>query len=145
MRTLKLLAATLLMATATFTHAQTDRDAAKACAEMTHARTELLTKELALNEGQATKVHELLAKNEKELEGMRGHCEMMDAKAMKADETTYASITELLNPEQKEKMQELIKSGKLAACGKGSAKACCAGKKEGSKAEKMQSATQDSQ
>jgi hypothetical protein len=34
----------------------------------------------------------LLAKNEESVMGMRGHCEMMDAKAKEQDATTYASI-----------------------------------------------------
>jgi hypothetical protein len=134
MRTIKLIAAALLISAASVATAQTDVKAEKACAEMTKAKTELLTKELALDKDQAAKVQDLLATNEKNLMGMRGHCETMDAKAMKADETTYASITELLNPEQKEKMAELVKSGKLDACGKEAGKSCCAGKsKEGAK------------
>ncbi|MBS1568029.1 MAG: hypothetical protein JST45_01170 [Bacteroidetes bacterium] len=133
MRTIKLIAAALLISAAGMATAQKDLKAEQACAEMTKARTELLTKELALDKDQAAKVHELLAKNEKELEGMRGHCEMMDAKAKKADEGTYASIGELLNPEQKEKMADLVKSGKLDACGKEGEKGCCAGKKVESK------------
>lgn len=133
MKTLKLLAAALLIGTASLANAQSDAKSEKVCAEMTKARTELLTKELALDKDQAVKVQDLLAKNEKELEGMRGHCEMMDAKAKKADESTYASIGELLNPEQKEKMADLVKSGKLDSCGKEGEKGCCAGKKVESK------------
>lgn len=135
MKTLKLLAAVLLIGTASLANAQSDLKAEQACAEMVKARTELLTNELALDKDQAAKVHEMLAKNEKEMEGMRGHCEMMDAKAKQADDKTYASINELLNPEQKEKMADLVKSGKLDSCGKEGGKGCCAGKKMGAKAE----------
>lgn len=146
MRTFKLIAAALLIGAAPLAHAQsstlknaeastlkaaeTERDAAKACADMARAKATLLTKELALNEEQAAKVSALLLKNEESLVGMRGHCEVMDAKAKKQDEATYASIRELLGPEQQEKMAELQASGKLEACGKEGGKACCAGKKQ---------------
>lgn len=135
MKTLKLLAAALLIGSASLATAQSDLKAEQSCAEMVKARTVLLTKELALDKDQSAKVQELLAKNEKELEGMRGHCESMDAKAKQADDKAYASINEVLNPEQQEKMAELVKSGKLDSCGKEGGKACCAGKKMGAKAD----------
>ncbi len=134
MTTFKLFAAALLIGTASLAHAQSGNKDREACAEMTKARTELLTKELALDKDQAAKVHELLARNEESLIGMRGHCEMMDAKAKKQDESTYASIAELLNPEQQKKMEGLKSSGKLDNCGKESGKGCCAGKKASAKA-----------
>jgi len=128
MRTIKLFTAALLISMAGMAAAQSDKDA-KACAEMAKARGELLTKELNLNDAQAAKVHDLLAKNEESLTGMRGHCEMMDAKAKKQDEATYASINELLDAKQQARFKELRSSGKLEACGKEGGKGCCAGKK----------------
>ena len=130
MRTFKLFAAALLISVASLASAQSDKDNAKACADMAKAKAEMLTKELALNDQQAAKVSELLTKNEESLMGMRGHCEMMDAKAKKQDEATYASINELLDPKQQKQMSELQSSGKLDACGKDGGKGCCAGKKE---------------
>ncbi len=131
MRTIKLFTAALLLGIACTASAQSDKDAAKSCANMAKARAELMTKELALNEDQAAKVHDLLMKNEENLVGMRGHCEMMEAKAKKADEATYASITEMLDEKQQSRMKELIASGKLEACGKEEGKGCCSGKKAG--------------
>lgn len=133
MRTIKLFAAAVLISVASVAAAQSDKDA-KACADMAKAKAELLTKELALNTEQAAKVNDLLATNEKELVGMRGHCEMMDAKAKKADEATYASINELLDAKQQARFQEVRASGKLESYGKEGGKSCCAGK--GEKAEK---------
>jgi hypothetical protein len=129
MKTFKLFAAALLISVASLASAQSDKETAKACADMAKAKAEMLTKELALNEEQAAKVNELLTKNEESLMGMRGHCEMMDAKAKKQDEATYASINELLDPKQQKQMAELQSSGKLEACGKEGGKGCCAGKK----------------
>ena len=136
MTTIKLFAAALLISIGSIANAQTGEKDAKACADMTKARMELLNTELKLDKDQQAKVHELLTKNEESLMGMRGHCEMMDAKAMKQDEVTYASITEVLNADQKEKMKELQSSGKLGSCGKEGAKGCCAGKKGAGKLEK---------
>lgn len=130
MKTFKLFAAALLISVAATASAQSDKAAAQACADMAKAKAELLTKELALNGEQSAKVHELLAKNEESLIGMRGHCATMDAKAKKADEATYASIHELLAPKQQEIMKELQASGKLEACGKEGGKGCCSGKKD---------------
>jgi hypothetical protein len=102
---------------------------------MAKAKAEMLTKELALTDDQSAKVSELLMKNEESLMGMRGHCEVMDAKAKKQDEATYASISEILKKDQKTKLEELQASGKLESCGKEGGKGCCAGKK-GAKTEK---------
>ncbi len=129
MRTIKLFTAALLLGIACTASAQSDKDAAKSCANMAKARAELMTKELALNEEQSAKVHDMLLKNEENLVGMRGHCEMMDAKAKKADEATYASITEMLDEKQQVRMKELIASGKLESCVKEEGKGCCSGKK----------------
>ncbi len=133
MRTIKLFAAAVLISMASVAAAQSDKDA-KACADMAKAKAELLTKELALSTEQATKVNDLLANNEKELVGMRGHCEMMDAKAKKADEATYASINDILDATQQARFKEVRASGKLESCGKEGGKSCCSGK--GAKAEK---------
>ena len=130
MRTFKLFAAALLISVASLASAQSDKETDKACADMAKAKAEMLTKELALNDEQAAKVSELLTKNEESLMGMRGHCEMMDAKAKKQDEATYASINELLDAKQQKQMTELQSSGKLDACGKDGGKGCCAGKKD---------------
>ncbi|MCO6483475.1 MAG: hypothetical protein J5I62_11865 [Flavobacteriales bacterium] len=129
MRTMKLFAAALLIGVATTASAQCGGHADKACADMAKAKADLLTKELALDEGQAAQVQALLAKNEENVAGMRGHCEVMDAKAKKADESTYASINELLDEKQQKRFEELRGSGKLEACGKEGGKGCCAGKK----------------
>lgn len=137
MRTLKLIAAALLISAATAVHAQSDQAAAKACADMAKARSEMLTKELALDKDQAAKVNELLLKNEESLMGMRGHCEVMDAKAKKQDEATYASINEVLKADQQKQFEKLKASGKLDSCGKEGGKGCCAGKKD-AKAEKAE-------
>lgn len=133
MKTIKLFAAAMLISVASVAAAQSDKDA-KACADMAKAKAELLTKELSLSTEQAAKVNDLLTNNEKELVGMRGHCEMMDAKAKKADEVTYASINELLDEKQQARFKEVRASGKLESCGKEGGKSCCAGK--GAKAEK---------
>lgn len=130
MRTFKLFAAALLICAASLASAQSDKETAKACADMAQAKAEMLTKELSLNKEQSAKVSELLARNEESLMGMRGHCEVMDAKAKKQDEATYASITELLKDDQKAKMEKLQASGKLENCGKEGGKGCCAGKKD---------------
>jgi Spy/CpxP family protein refolding chaperone len=136
MTTIKLFAAALLIGVASFANAQsTEAETAKACADMTKAKVELLTKELNLDKDQTAKANDLLAKNEESLMGMRGHCETMDAKAKEQDKATYASIAEMLNPEQQKKMQELQASGKLESCGKEGGKGCCAGKKGSAKAE----------
>ena len=139
MRTFKLFAAALLISVATVANAQSEDETAKACADMTKAKVELMTKELSLNKEQAAKVYELLADNEKSLVGMRGHCEMMDAKAKKQDKATYASIAEILSPKQQQKFNALQGSGKLEACGKEGGKGCCAGKKGGAKSEANES------
>ncbi|MFZ1616221.1 MAG: hypothetical protein WAT41_02590 [Flavobacteriales bacterium] len=136
MRTFKLFAAALLIGVASMANAQsTDKESAKACADMTKAKVEMLTKELNLDKDQTVKVNELLTKNEESLMGMRGHCETMDAKAKKQDDATYASIAEVLNPDQQKKMKDLQSSGKLDSCGKDGGKGCCAGKKGSAKAE----------
>ena len=135
MRTLKLIAAVLLISAATAVHAQTDQDAAKTCADMTKAQTEMLTKELALDKDQAAKVNELLMENAKSKMAMSGHDEKMDTKAMKQDEATYASIKEVLKDDQQAKFDKLKASGKLDSCGKEGGKGCCAGK-QGAKAQK---------
>ncbi len=135
MRTFKLFAAALLISVASLASAQSEKETAKACADMAKAKAEMLTKELALTEDQSAKVSELLMKNEESLMGMRGHCEVMDAKAKKQDEATYASISEILKKDQKTKLEELQASGKLDNCGKEGGKGCCAGKK-GAKTEK---------
>lgn len=132
MRTIKLLTAALLIGAASLASAQ-DGHADKACANMVKAKAELMTKELALSPEQAAKVHDILLKNEENV--VRGHCEAMDAKAKKADESAYASINELLDGKQKERMKELQASGKLESCGKDGGKGCCAGKKEGASKE----------
>ena len=130
MRTLKLFAAALLISAASLASAQSDKDANKACADMAKAKAEMLTKELTLNDDQAAKVSDLLVKNEESLMGMRGHCEMMDAKAKKQDDATYASISDILKDDQKAKLEELKASGKLENCGKEGGKGCCAGMKD---------------
>lgn len=135
MKTLKLFAAALLIGVAAMANAQSDKATAEACANMAKAKAELLTKELSLSADQSTKVHELLAKNEENVMGMRGHCEMMDAKAKEQDATTYASINGLLDAKQQEQMKALQASGKLEMCGKEGGKGCCSGKK-GAKAKK---------
>ncbi len=135
MRTFKLFAAALLISVASLASAQSEKETAKACADMAKAKAEMLTKELALTDDQSAKVSELLMKNEESLMGMRGHCEVMDAKAKKQDEATYASISEILKKDQKTKLEELQASGKLESCGKEGGKGCCAGKK-GAKTEK---------
>ncbi|MBK6409452.1 MAG: hypothetical protein IPF78_07105 [Flavobacteriales bacterium] len=135
MRTFKLFAAALLIGVASLASAQSEKETAKACADMAKAKAEMLTKELALTDDQSAKVSELLMKNEESLMGMRGHCEVMDAKAKKQDEATYASISEILKKDQKTKLEELQASGKLESCGKEGGKGCCAGKK-GAKTEK---------
>lgn len=117
-------AVALLISVAGMASAQTD---AQACKDMAKAKGDLITKELALSKEQSAKVHELLAKNEDDLVGMRGHCAVMDAKAKKADEATYASIGELLDAKQQEKFADLRSSGKLELCGKEGGKGCCAG------------------
>lgn len=129
MRTIKLLVAGLLIGMASTSFAQTD-SRADACAHMAKAKAALLTTELALDTGQAAKVHALIAKNEESLVGIRGHCAVMDAKAKKQDEATYASINELLDREQQQRFEALRTSGKLEACGKADGKGCCAGKKD---------------
>ncbi len=131
MRTFKLFAAALLISVATLASAQSDKEGGKACADMAKAKAEMLTKELALTDDQSAKVSDLLMKNEESLMGMRGHCEVMDAKAKKQDEATYASISELLKDDQKAKMEKLQASGKLDSCGKEGGKGCCSGKKDG--------------
>lgn len=128
-------AAALLISVASLASAQSEKETAKACADMAKAKAEMLTKELALTDDQSAKVSELLMKNEESLMGMRGHCEVMDAKAKKQDEATYASISEILKKDQKTKLEELQASGKLESCGKEGGKGCCAGKK-GAKTEK---------
>lgn len=138
MRTFKLFAAALLISVASLASAQSDKDGAKACADMAKAKAEMLTKELALNDDQSAKVNELLTKNEESLMGMRGHCEVMDAKAKKQDEATYASISEILKDDQKAKFEKLQTSGKLESCGKEGGKGCCSGKKD-AKAQKAES------
>src|SRR5690606_2730596 len=146
MRTFKLVAAALLIGAASMASAQSStlksaqtsdlkraeatKDAPKACTDMAKAKAELLTKELALNEEQAAKVSALLLRNEESLAGMRGHCEMMDARAKKQDEATYASIREMLDANQQEQMSGLETPGKLDAVSKGGGKACCASKKK---------------
>lgn len=140
MKTIKLFTAALLIGMATLANAQSEKDQAKACMDMAKAKSELLTKELALDKDQAAKVQDLLVKNEESLMGTRGHCEMMDAKAKKQDEATYASINELLNPKQQERMKELQSSGKLDSCGKEGGKGCCAGGKGSAKANSMHKA-----
>ena len=135
MRTFKLFAAALLISVASLASAQSEKETAKACADMAKAKAEMLTKELALTDDQSAKVSELLMKNEESLMGMRGHCEVMDEKAKKQDEATYASISEILKKDQKTKLEELQASGKLESCGKEGGKGCCAGKK-GAKTEK---------
>ncbi|MGB6046637.1 MAG: hypothetical protein WBG34_03465 [Flavobacteriales bacterium] len=143
MRTFKLFAAALLISVASLASAQSDKETAQACADVAKAKAEMLTKELALNDEQAAKVSDLLMKNEESLMGMRGHCEVMDAKAKKQDEATYASINEILDPKQQKQMAELQSSGKLDACGKKDGKGCCAGKKD-AKAKKEQTMKQES-
>lgn len=135
MTTLKIFAAALLISIGSLANAQSEAMDAKACADMAKAKAELITKELALNNEQAAKVNAMLAKNEESLVGMRGHCEMMDAKAKKQDAETYASIAEMLGADQQEKFKALQESGKLEACGKKDGKSCCAGKKDGKKAD----------
>lgn len=135
MRTMKLFAAALLISVAGVASAQSD---AKACADMAKAKAELITKELKLNDEQAAKVEALLVKNEENLVGMRGHCEVMDAKAKKADEATYASINDMLDPKQQELFQNLRDSGKLEQCGKEGGKGCCAGGKDAKKTGKAE-------
>ena len=130
-----MIAAVLLISVACLRGAQPKKETAKACADMAKAKAEMLTKELALTDDQSAKVSELLMKNEESLMGMRGHCEVMDAKAKKQDEATYASISEILKKDQKTKLEELQASGKLESCGKEGGKGCCAGKK-GAKTEK---------
>jgi hypothetical protein len=135
MKTFKLIAAALLISAATTVSAQSEAASKEACQNMVKARMELLTKELALDRDQTAKVQELLARNEESLTGMRGHCEMMDAKAKKQDEATYASINNLLTKKQQRKFERLQKDGKLDACGKEGGKGCCSGMKAGAKAE----------
>lgn len=134
MRTIKIFTAALLISVASVATAQTNKDT-KACADMAKAKAELLTKELALNDDQSAKVHDMLAKNEESLMGMRGHCEMMEAKAKKQDEATYASINGMLDEKQQVRFKELQASGKLESCGKEGGKGCCAGGKKADKAQ----------
>lgn len=144
---MKLFAAALLISVASVASAQAGMDA-KACADMAKAKSAMLTKELALNDKQAEQVDALLMKNEEKLMGMRGHCEVMDAKAKKADESAYASINELLDEKQQKRFAELRESGELENCGKAGGKGCCAGKADGKaqkdmKSTKLKAATKD--
>lgn len=82
-----------------------------------------------MDSDQAMKVHALLLKNEQEVSTMRGHCEMMDAKAVKKDDATYASIEEVLTHKQKKSLKKLRDSGSLDACHEKGGKGCCSGKK----------------
>ena len=69
MRTFKLFAAALLISVASLASAQSEKETAKACADMAKAKAEMLTKELALTDDQSAKVSERLENHGKRVRG----------------------------------------------------------------------------
>ena len=138
MRTL-ILASVVFIATGAY--AQNDRDAVSMESRV-RSEVSALTESLGLNEKQAAEVENRMMRAEKEAYEFRVQCDKAQTQIDAIMDRSYASMGDILDPEQSNKLAEMRKSGQLnSGCShgaeakscsdKGTAKtgACCAGGK----------------
>ena len=130
MRTL-LLASVVFIATGAF--AQNDRDAVSMESRV-RSEVSALTESLGLNEKQAAEVENRMMRAEKEAYEYRLQCEKAQMQINAIMDRSYASMGDILDPEQSNKLAEMRKTGQLnSGCGHSAEAKSCSDKSGASK------------